>query len=101
MLLIRLSAGFAQTEAPTTQSLSAVEEARLNRGEQMRKVLLDALEQSYNNGGVWPERFPLLAGVPRLIYTPPTKAVTAQVRDKLNLSLWSVVLREPIERYPD
>jgi thiol-disulfide isomerase/thioredoxin len=98
VFLLRFSASCAQTQ-PTELSASAAEEARLNRGEQIRKVLLDALEQSYNNRGIWPQRLPMLAGMPEFIYTPPTKSAMAGVRNNLGLSSCSVVLHEPIERY--
>jgi thiol-disulfide isomerase/thioredoxin len=99
-VLVWLSAGCTQSEAPQAQSPSAVEEARLDRGEQIRQALLEALEQSHSNGGVWPNRLPLLAGMPELIYTPPIKPVTTRASDKLDLSLCSVVLHESMEKYP-
>jgi thiol-disulfide isomerase/thioredoxin len=67
------------------------DDAKLNRGEQVRGVLLDALEQSYQNGGVWPDRLPST----ELIYSRPAKSTNVNKIDA------TVVLHEPIDQHPD
>ncbi len=64
--------------APATQPDSASEIARLHRGQQIRQVLLDALEQSYRNKGVWPDHLTIALdqGI-HLIYTKPDPSVNA------------------------
>src|SRR4051794_23203817 len=51
------------------------EEERLQRGTAIRKVLLNTLEQSYAENGVWPQQLPAPAGDdrPKLVYLRPDK----------------------------
>lgn len=91
--------------APATQPVSAAEQARLNRGEQVRQILLDALEQSYRNYGVWPDQVaPTPDGGPNLVYLKPDKKVdasgTGSVARANSLPAVTVVLHEPLEQYP-
>ena len=74
-----MSADFAESESPTTQFVSIAEEAWLNRGEQIRNILLDPLEQSNSNQGIWPERLLPLADGTQLVYTALTKSATPKV----------------------
>jgi thiol-disulfide isomerase/thioredoxin len=97
ILSFQPSAGFAQTKSTTLQSVSLAEEPRLTRGEKIREVLLHALEQSYDNQGVWPEKLPLLAGGLKLVYTPPRTTAAPE----LKWPYCSVVLHEPIEQNPN
>jgi thiol-disulfide isomerase/thioredoxin len=91
--------------APATQPVPAAEQARLRRGEQVRQILLDALEQSYKNDGVWPDQLsPTADGGPALVYVRPDKKVDAagagSVKRANSLSVITVVLHEPIEQFP-
>jgi thiol-disulfide isomerase/thioredoxin len=71
----------------------------LNRGVEVRKLLLDALEQSYANVSVWPERLPLPpAGVPPLVYTRPGPAPDERFPQQFAGA--TVVVHEPIAEYP-
>jgi thiol-disulfide isomerase/thioredoxin len=101
VFLLHLSVGFAQTKSPTTQAVSVAEEARLNRGEQIREVLLDALEQSYRNGGVWPQRLPPVADRLGLLYTPMRMTPSAPKLFQRFAPYFSVVLHESIEKHSD
>jgi thiol-disulfide isomerase/thioredoxin len=96
VFLLQPSAGFAQTKSTTLQSVSLAEDARLARGEKIREVLLYALEQSYDNQGVWPKRLQLLVGGIQLVYTPPRTTASPELKWPYR----SVVLHEPMEQNP-
>src|SRR5438105_2804357 len=62
----------AEVPAPQTQPISAAEEARLKRGVEVRRVLLQALKEADSNGEIWPDQLEN-GGAARLIYTKPQK----------------------------
>jgi hypothetical protein len=87
-------AGVATAQSPATQPISAAQQARLDRGEKLREMLLGTLEQSYHDG-VWPDHLP----VDELIYTKPSKFSDAW--QDIARSMGTVVMHEPLETHAD
>jgi thiol-disulfide isomerase/thioredoxin len=86
--------------SPSTQPVSVAEQARLHRGEQVRAILLDALEQSCRDNGKWPDRLARTeVGGLKLIYTKPTKDMIARDGAKSECTA-TVVLHESMEDNP-
>jgi thiol-disulfide isomerase/thioredoxin len=86
----------------TTQPSSAGWIASFDRGEKVRRVLLDALEEAYAHEGKWPDQ---LLAVNSLVYSPPRpQAKPKDLSDEVWLhrqSAATVVLHESFERNPD
>ncbi|MGA2439902.1 MAG: TlpA disulfide reductase family protein [Tepidisphaeraceae bacterium] len=80
-------------------SPNAAEEARVDRGAALRKVLLATLEEAYGHDGIWPGRLaPARAGRPDLVYIKPDKiADVAQARE---VARATVVLHEQLNQHP-
>jgi thiol-disulfide isomerase/thioredoxin len=86
--------------APIPPERAFAEESRLERGKQVRQVLLDALEECHRNNGVWPQRLaPLPSTGPELVYVSPQKAAISWQERELAGS--TVVLHERFERNPE
>ena len=88
---------------PAAQPSATADQAKLKRGERVRQMLLDALEQSYQNDGQWPDH--LGQADSDLIYIRPKKSVISPdsgsvIRSKSE-AVATVVLFERLERHPD
>jgi len=87
--------------AATTQPGTSTDTVRFDRGQQIRQILLDALEQSYRNHDVWPNQIPTLPNGENLIYTPPEPTTATTMSQNEDLVRCKVVLQEPLEKHPD
>ncbi|MGA3067567.1 MAG: redoxin domain-containing protein [Tepidisphaeraceae bacterium] len=106
MLACVLPAGVHAAEAPSTQPTLNAEQARLHRGLQVRQVLLETVEQSYRDGGVWPDQLSLAdADGLKLVYLRPAKPVSPPKFGTVALAASAapvtVVLYEPIDQHAD
>ena len=90
----------ANAAGPTTQPLSAGEIARLQRGVEVRRILLDAIDQAYENGQ-WPDH--LAPDAPNLVYSKPVyhpKDVTDETTlDAIFILAATVVVHEDSHKY--
>jgi thiol-disulfide isomerase/thioredoxin len=88
---------------PATQPLSRADLARYQRGEKIRQVLLDALEQSYQNNGPWPDQLP--AGAIDLVYIKPPNSVIPDENGSIiqanSNTEATVVVHERLDQHPD
>jgi hypothetical protein len=98
-----LPIGLLGSVLPSTQPTSIAENARTQRGQELRQVLLDALDQSYQNNGVWPEQLP--AGGNHLVYIKPPNSVLKQDSGSVSRSMSkapvTVVAYERFDEHPD
>lgn len=81
---------------PASQAVNPLEKDLLDRSRQFRKILLDTLEQAYQNHGNWPER--ITPQEPKLIYVKPPIVSDSRLAEELTTA--TVVLREPLESRP-
>jgi thiol-disulfide isomerase/thioredoxin len=88
---------------PTIQPVSIADQARYQRGEKIRQLLLDALEQSFTNNGSWPQQLP--PNGLDLVYVTPPNSVTLQesasVMRFASKAPATVVLYERFDQHPD
>jgi hypothetical protein len=105
MLDLAFSVSLRALASPATQPASIVDPAAVVRAKQIRALLLDALEQSYRNGGQWPARLPEAQERRlKLVYRKPKNSVIAPdagsaVRARSEAAA-TVVLYEPIAENP-
>jgi len=90
---------------PTSQPVSVADKARFQRGEKIRQLLLDALEESYQNNGPWPDQLPAPAGGIDLVYVKPPNSLIPDengsgIRAKSN-AVATVVVYERLDQHPD
>ena len=100
LCLLALAVAAVPTRARAADA-DAMEDARLKRGVEVRKVLLETLEQAHASGGAWPQQLSLPGGAPRLLYTRPEKVADPDPRIDEAVATAAVVLHEPIEQFPD
>jgi thiol-disulfide isomerase/thioredoxin len=79
---------------------AADEDARMRRGVEVRKALLDALDKAHARGGAWPDDIAVPAGGPQLVYTKPEKVVDPDPRIDEVVATAAVVVHEPTEKCP-
>jgi thiol-disulfide isomerase/thioredoxin len=94
---LSLACAVAAAAAPATVDDSA----RLDRGEQVRQVLLQVLERDDGKGDPWPSRLDLPADGPvKLVYTRPQGLDVKDAAARHHLACTTVVVHEPLENYP-
>jgi thiol-disulfide isomerase/thioredoxin len=84
--------------ADTTASLSSAEVARLNRGSQLRSVLLDSLDEAFAHNGEWPQY--MVGGSEEWNYKRPALGVGDDIVRGIVASA-TVVAEEPLVDHPD
>ncbi len=86
---------------PTTQP--AAVQQKYERGEKLRQILLDALEQSFENNGPWPNK--TSARDDDLVYTKPPNSVippkSGSVIRSASEAPATVVVHERFDQHPD
>ncbi|HEX4796899.1 MAG TPA: TlpA disulfide reductase family protein [Humisphaera sp.] len=87
----------AAPAGPATQPDTPAEKARFARGIEIRKILADALERSYQNNGIWPGQLPQPDGH-ELAYARPPAILDEKFPREFAKA--SVVLHERFEDYP-
>lgn len=104
VLLTGVPAAIATT-SPASQSVSSAEQARLDRGQKVRRILLETLDQSYRDNGRWPEHPVVLQDErPPLAYVRPEPEKSGGTRDALahaaRFAAVTVTMHEPFEQNP-
>jgi thiol-disulfide isomerase/thioredoxin len=98
LIVLMLASKAAGAVTPTTLP----DDATLRRGEQVRQVLLGALEQSYQNNGPWPDKF--AANGLDLVYAKPKdsqmSAESGSIPRSMSEAPATVVVHERFETHP-
>lgn len=96
--------GAMGTEAvPATRPTPVLDQDRIRRGQEIRQILLDTIDQKYANNGIWPEH-PAASNGRHLVYIRPEPDVphisTEALRQAAESGATTVVLHESFEEYP-
>jgi thiol-disulfide isomerase/thioredoxin len=98
VLLLAVLARIVSAAPPATAP--SADAARLTRGQHLRALALDLLEQSYASHGAWPAQLPPTAPA-GLTYTPPPNKPPSDEILARRIAAATVVLHESLRAHPD